>query len=254
MQRITDLRVADGIGDRRFCQPGDTDQIASLHLIHRHPLGPFKAQQLGQTANLYLAAIKIDCLDRAVHTRRALHDAAGQAAPQKRITVQKCGQHGEGLVRFHLRRRHMGQHPVKKRMQIVTRPVKLFTGPAITARSIEDREVQLFVISIQRDKEIEHLIHHRIRAAIGTVNLVDHNNRAQPLFQRLAKNEFCLRHRAFSRIGQKNDPVSHTQHTFHLTAKISMARGVDDVDARVLPDHRCRLCQNCNAAFLFQIA
>ena len=147
----------------------------------------------------------------------------------------------------------MRHHNVQKRVQILARRVKLGRAPAVTARGVQDREIKLLIIRIKRDKQIEHLVDDGIGSTIGPVDLVDHDDRTKPLFQRLAKNELGLRHRSLGGVGQQDHPISHIEYTFDLTAEIGVTRRVNDVDADILPDDRGRLGENGDAAFLFQI-
>ena len=253
MQRLAYLRVADGVGNGCLGKTGDTDQVACLHLVDGHALRSFKAQQLGQPSCLDLLTIEIDRLDGRIHLRRALDHATGQAAAEERVAVEERGQHGERLVGLDIGRRHMGQHPVQQRMQVLARAVQLFIGPAVTAGRIQNGEIQLLVIRIQRDKQVEHFIDHRIGTAIRTVDLVDHDNRAQALLQRFAKHELGLRHRPLGGVGQQDHAVGHAKNALHLTAEISMAGRVDDVDARIFPDNRSRFGKNGDSALFLEI-
>ena len=147
----------------------------------------------------------------------------------------------------------MGQHSVQQRMQVLARTVQFLVGPAVTAGGIKNGEIQLFVICIKRDKQVEQFVNHRIGTAIRTVNLVDHDNRAKPLLQRLAKHELGLRHRPFGSVGQQDHAVGHAENAFHLTAEIGVAGRVDDVDARILPDNRGRFGKDGDSALFLEI-
>ena len=138
-------------------------------------------------------------------------------------------------------------------MQVLARAVQLFIGPAVTARGVKNREIQLLVIGIQRDKQVEHFIDHRVGTAVRAVDLVDHDNRTEPLLQRFAKHELCLRHRPFSGVGQQDHAVGHAKNAFHLAAKIGMAGRVDNVDARILPDNRGRFGKDGDSALFLEI-
>ena len=148
----------------------------------------------------------------------------------------------------------MRQDRIQQRMKVFARLVQFAHAPTVTAGGVKYRKIELFVFGVERDEQIKHFIDHRIRASIGTVDLVDHHDRAQALFQRLAQHKFGLRHRAFCRIGQQNDSIGHAQYAFDLTAEIGMSRRIDNIDARIFPHNGSWLGKNCNAAFFFQIA
>src|SRR3546814_9205019 len=61
------------------------------------------------------------------------------------------------------------------------------------------REFELVVSRVERHEQVEHLVEHFLRAPVGPVDLVDHDNRAQAQRQRLAGDELGLRHRSEER-------------------------------------------------------
>ena len=94
---------------------------------------------------------------------------------------------------------------------------------------------------------------HLVRAAVGLVDLVDDHDRLQTEFDSLLQHETSLRHWTFEGIDQKQHAVGHVQDTLHLTAKVGVARGVDDVDLHVLVAHRHILRKDSDAAFAFEV-
>ncbi len=118
---------------------------------------------------------------------------------------------------------------------------RLFGHPAVAARTIKDREIELLVGRVQRGKQVEHLVDDFGLARIRTIDLVDDDDRAQAHFQRLANHELGLRHRPFSGIDQHDGAVDHGQDALDLAAEIGMAGRVDDVDARIFPVNGSRL-------------
>jgi hypothetical protein len=132
-------------------------------------------------------------------------------------------------------------------------------GIAVAAASVENREVQLLVIRVERHEQVEHLVQHLLDARVGAVYLVDDDDRLQAQRQRLAGHELRLRHRAFRRVHQQHDAVDHGKNTFDLTTEVGVARRVDDVDAHGLaatrrrPVDRGRLGENGDPALLFEV-
>ena len=98
---------------------------------------------------------------------------------------------------------------------------------------VKYREIEGFVGCFEFDEQIENLIDYPIAAGRRFVDLVDNDDHRQIVGLRLFKNKVGLRHRAFLGIYQKQSPVGHPQHSFHLTTKISMARCIDDVDMHI---------------------
>src|SRR5690606_16141282 len=68
-----------------------------------------------------------------------------------------------------------------------------------------------------------------------------------------AEHELGLRHRAFGGVHEDHHAVDHGQDALDLAAKISVAGGVDDVDARVLPHQRGDLGKDGDAALAFDV-
>lgn len=64
----------------------------------------------------------------------------------------------------------------------------------------------------------------------------------------MTQHEAGLGHGALKSVDQQQGAVGHTQHALDLTAKVGVARGVDDVDLDVLVLDRDVLGENRNAA------
>ena len=88
---------------------------------------------------------------------------------------------------------------------------------------------------------------------VRTVDLVDRHDGAEAALQRLGDDELGLRQRAFGGVHQHHDAIDHVQDALDLAAEIGVARRVDDVDARVLPDDRRALGKNGDAALALQV-
>ena len=133
----------------------------------------------------------------------------------------------------------MLQHEVEQRLHAeIFRSLGAGRHPALFGRAVENREVELLVGGIERGEQIEHLVHHFRRARVGTVDLVDHDDRPQADLQRLGDDEFGLRQRTFGGVDQHQRAVDHVQDALDLAAEIGVARRVDDVDADVFQTTR----------------
>ena len=120
-------------------------------------------------------------------------------------------------------------------------------------RTIDDREIELFVGRVEICKEVKHRVDHFDVALFRLVDLVDADDRAKADFQRFRHHEFCLRHRAFCGVDQHDGAVDHVQDAFDFAAEVGVSGRVDDVDADVVPDDRSGLRQDGDAALTLQI-
>ena len=92
-----------------------------------------------------------------------------------------------------------------------------------------------------------------MRARVGPVDLVDHDHRRQPSFERLRQHVARLRQRAFRSVDQQHDAVDHLQRALHFAAEVGVARRVDDVDLVVVVVEGGVLGKNRNAALFLQV-
>ena len=87
---------------------------------------------------------------------------------------------------------------------------------------------------------------------MGAVHLVDDDDHAQPQPERFPQDEARLRHRSFDRVHEQQRAVHHVEHPLNLTAKVGVTGRINNVDFGVVPDNRCILCQNGDAALTLQ--
>ena len=97
------------------------------------------------------------------------------------------------------------------------------------------------------------MAHHPVGPRARPINLIDHHNRTQALGKGFAGDKSGLGHRAFNCIHQEQHAIDHREDPLHLTAKISMARGVDDVDVRAFVINCTVFGQDRNSALTLQV-
>ncbi len=248
-----DLGRADRVGDGGLGKPGDGDDVARLGLLDRPTIEAAEGQELRQPRGLDHLAVARQRLHRHVHLGDAAMDAAGQHAAEIGIVLQRRHQHGERRVRIGDRRMHVLEDQIEERDQILALVLEVGDSPAGAARGIKRRKIELVVIGVERGEQIENLVMHLDRARIAAIDLVDDDDRAQALAQRLADHEFGLRHRPFGGIDQHQNAIDHREDALDLAAEIGMAGRVDDVDARLLPLHRGAFGENGDAALALEI-
>ena len=110
--------------------------------------------------------------------------------------------------------------------------------PALLGRAVEDREIELLLGGVERGEQVEDLVEHLDRPRVGPVDLVDDDDRLEPDLERLDDHELGLRQRPLGGVDQHQRAVDHVEDALDLAAEIGVARRVDDVDARVLPEDR----------------
>ena len=147
----------------------------------------------------------------------------------------------------------MFQHEIEQGRHAFPRPVRAIGHPALFRRTVKDRKIELFVGGVERREKIENLVHDLARPRVRLIDLVHRDDRPETDFQRLADDEFGLRHRPFGGINQDDRAIDHGQDALHLAAKVGMARRIDDIDPRVLPGDRRRLGDDRDPTLLFEI-
>ena len=252
-ERRRDLGGADRVGDRRLSEPGDGDDVARPGLLDRPPLEPAIGLQFGQPRLLDHPAVAAQRFDRHVEARHPGMNEAGQHPAEIGVVIERRRQHRERRVGIGLRRRHMRQDQLEKRRQILARRIEIGRRPAVAAGGENRREIELRLGRVERREQIEDLVVDRLSAGVGPIDLVDHDDRLQTLAQRLADDEFGLRHRAFGGVDQHQNPVDHAEDALDLAAEIGVAGRVDDVDPHVPPDDRGAFGEDRDAALALEL-
>ena len=126
-------------------------------------------------------------------------------------------------------------------------------GVAVNGGGINDRKIQLRFGRTQLVHQFKGVVDHPIRTRAIAINFIDHNDRPEAQSQGFFGHETRLRHRAFNRIHQQQDPINHRQHALDFTAEISVTRGIHDVDVDAFIINGGVLGENGNAALFFKI-
>ena len=214
-----------------------------------------EGEDAGDAEALDLGAVAGEGVDRLAGADRAALDAAGEEAAEEGVGGQRRRQHGEGLVAAgDLRgRRDVVEDELVERVEVLARAVELGVGPAGAAGGVEDREVELVLVGVERHEEVEDLVQRPVGLGVGLVDLVEDDDRAQAEPQRLGGDELGLRHRAFGGVDEEEDAVDHAEDALDLAAEVGVAGGVDDVDAVALPLDRGRLGEDGDAALALEV-
>ena len=150
-------------------------------------------------------------------------------------------------------RRDGGYDQVEQRLQVGARLSRIQGGRARLGIGVDHREVQLVAVGAQVDEQIQHLVQRLGGAGVGAVDLVDHHDRHQPGFQRLAQHEAGLGHWPLGGVHQQQDAVDHLDDALHLAAEVGVAGGIHDVQLIALVSDGGILGHDGDAALTLQV-
>jgi hypothetical protein len=125
---------------------------------------------------------------------------------------------------------------------------------ALLRGGVDHRELELRIVRAELDEQIEHLVDDLFGALFGPIDLVDDEDRAQAVGERLAQHEARLRHHAFVGIAEQQRRVGHAEHALDLAAEVGVAGGVDELDAHALVFDRGALRLDRDAALALDVA
>jgi len=126
-------------------------------------------------------------------------------------------------------------------------------GHAGSRIRIEDGKIELIFRGVEIDKKVVDFVENRIRAGIGSVNLIEQHDGGQTGLQGLLQHIARLRKRAFAGVNQKEHAVNHAQRAFNLAAEVAVARRIDNIDFRAVVPQRRVFGQNGDAALALEV-
>ena len=209
--RHVDAGITQGVGDGCLGHTGDGDDVTRLGQINRLLRQTTERQDFRDTELLELFALARHCLDGIASFQRACFDTAREDTTDKRVSGQGGGKHLERLILAAdlCRCGNMLHNQVKQRIKVFARPVQFSVTPTGAPRGEHGWEIKLFIRGFQSGEEVKNLIHGAVWFTIGLIDFVDHHDRTQAQRKRFGGDEFCLWHRAFSRVNQQNNTVHH---------------------------------------------
>ncbi len=248
IDRIADCHRHGGVG-----QAGQRDNVAGFGFLNRHALDAAERQYLGDAAvsivlpsrsstfTLWFGFTEPELM-RPVMMRAEIIVGFDDGAEQ-----------AERAFLDH-RRLDVAQNQIEQRLHtVVVRAFQRGGHPALLGRTVQNREIELFVGGVEGCEQVEHFVDHLDRTRVRTVDFVDDDDGLEAHAQRLGHHEFGLRQRAFGGVNQHQSAVDHIQNALDLAAEIGMARRIDDVDARAFPFDRRGLGQNGDAALALEV-
>jgi hypothetical protein len=186
-------------------------------------------------------------------TRATALDAADSDRSDVARVVERTDLHLKGTIEGYRGRRHGVDDHLEQRVHVRFVAIGFAARVTQCRRGIDDRKIQLFVGRAETIEQIESLVENPVGPRAVAINLVNDDDRAQTARERFLRDEPGLRHWPVDGIDQQEDGVDHRQNTFHFTAKVSMPRRVDDIDAVIAPVDRGILRQDGDPAFTFEV-
>jgi len=246
------LRVAERCRDSGRFNATERDNVARHRRLHLDSVKTFESQDL-QHALLAHGSISIDHRNLLIALQRTPGDAADANRAHVARIVESRDLQLKGSVRVYRRQRHVLHNGLEKGLHVGADLIGFESGKSLKRRSVDHREVELFVGRTQPVEQVERLIEHPIRSSRFAIDLVDDNDRVETVGKRLACYIPRLRHRAFDRIDKKKHGVDHRQNALDFTTEVGMARGIDDIDPIAVPADRGVLRENRDAPLPLQI-
>ena len=221
-QGIADMKIADAGNGYDGADPGFLDFYAgeAFELVELADLDPA----------LHFGIMVVDDDHFLIDLQQAVVYLAHTDPADVFVVVDGGDQHlGAGLgIAFG--GRDIVDNGLEKRLHAGTDPAHIQGGNAGLGGSKDEGALDLFVVGTQVHEQLQDFIDDLGRSCAGPVDLVDADDHGKFQFHGLGKDEPGLGHGAFKGIHHQNDAVDHLQDTFHLSAEIGMAGGVDDVD------------------------
>jgi len=253
-QRLDIGGAAQGVADGDVGQTRESHDVACGDVVAGLTAIGLEVIQLGQTAaHLEVGVVPVAHDHFLAHLGDAVLDAADADAANELIVVHRGHQHLEGSLGVALGRLDGAQQGVEQGDQVSAGYIGVKACSAITATAEQHGAVQLLVGSTQIHQQVEDLVDDFLDAGIGTVDLVDGDNKAQILLQSLLQHETGLGHAALSSVHQQQNAVDHLQHALDLAAEVGVARGIDDIDLDALVGAGAVLGQNGDAALTLDV-
>src|SRR5258708_25831565 len=98
---------------------------------------------------------------------------------------------------------------LEQRLHVVVRLVNFAKCISLFRAGINDREIELFVGSVQLDKEIEDHVQDLMRTCVLPIYFVNYDNRTSMILQRLAQDKFSLSLLPIMRVHHEEHTVDH---------------------------------------------
>ena len=226
--------------------------LAARHLFGLALSEPLEGHQVLDSGLHHRHAVAFG--ERHVHARpkcAARHLAHGDTPHVRRVFER-----GDEHLRSPLHTGRFGNivdYRVEQRCDVVGTFAQFVGHPPLLGAAVHGTVVELLFVGIEGEHQVEHLLVHKLRTAVGLVHLVYHHNGFLAQRQRLLKYEPRLGHGPLESVHKQQHSVGHVQHALHLAPEIGVTGRVDDVYLVVLIDDRNILGENRDSPLPFDI-
>jgi hypothetical protein len=200
---------------------GERDDVAGARLFRLDAMQAEKAHHLHDAFVAHLA-FPIHHDDRAVATDLAALDAPDADRPDVARVVEQAHLQLQRAVLINVRRRAVFHDGFEQRRHVGSRLSRLVACEAAQRGGIHHRKIELRLAGAEFVEQVEGLIEHPVRARFFAIDLVDHDDRPQPVLERLLRDEARLRHRAVDCIDEQQHRIDHRQHALHFAAEVGV--------------------------------
>ncbi len=243
--------AGDGLADGDAGDSRDRNDVAQFGFRNVDALQPVEGKQLGDPHFLQ-GAVELGNADILAGAQRAVEDARDGQPPEVIAVIEIRHQDLQRAIGVAGGRRDGLHDGIEQRLQILTGGVRVRRRRAQPGIGIQNRKIEQFLGRVEIDEQVVNFVQHFLGTRVGAVNLVDHHDRRQLGFQRLAQHIARLRQRALAGVHQEHDAVHHLERAFHLAAEIAVAGRVHDVDLDVVVKNGRVLGQDGDAALALQ--
>jgi hypothetical protein len=210
------------------------DHLARLGLVELHAVEPPGSEELGDPEGLR-GSLLGEADDGSVSPQTTPLDAADHQPPHEVVVAERYRLEAERPLGIDGGRGRVLEDGVEEGLEVLHGRLVVDPGDARLRRGVDDGEVELGLVGSELHEQIEDLVDHRVGPLLGPVDLVHHQDGAEPVGQRLLEHEAGLGHHALDGVDQQQDAIHHAEHPLHLSPEVGVAGRVHELDPRPLP-------------------
>ena len=201
-QGLRMLGIGDGVADRNRRKPREIDDLAGGRRLHGEALERLDGEHRGDALDLPRArrGAADDGLSRV---NGASLNAPECEAPAPVVVIEVAHQHLQRAVGIRAGRRHVFENRVEEWLERHAGAGEIGGRRALTRIRVENRRIQLPRLLGELEQQVVRCLNRLGGLGVGTIDLVDHDDRLQAERERLAQDNPRLRHRPLGRIHEQ---------------------------------------------------